>query len=180
MKYLENDVIRLRALEPKDIDLLYDWENDTSLWDRGNTLAPYSKYALEEYIRDARFDLFSVKQLRLIIELKNKENGAAGMIDLYDIDPHHSRAGVGILIDPKYQKRGIAFHALKILEAYAFEFLNLHQLFAYIPVENGVSLKLFEKLGYQSAGVLREWLFLNKRRIDVAVAQRRNPSTHQL
>ena len=44
MKWLENDTIRLRALEPEDLDLLYAWENDTSLWEFGSTLVPYSRY----------------------------------------------------------------------------------------------------------------------------------------
>ena len=25
--YLENDILRLRALEPEDLDILYKWEN---------------------------------------------------------------------------------------------------------------------------------------------------------
>ena len=41
MKWLENDTIRLRALEPEDLDLLYAWENDTSLWEFGSTLVHY-------------------------------------------------------------------------------------------------------------------------------------------
>ena len=32
MKLLENERIILRALEPEDLDVLYRWENDASLW----------------------------------------------------------------------------------------------------------------------------------------------------
>ena len=172
MKYLENESIRLRALEPEDIDLLYKWENDTSLWETGSTLAPYSKFALKEYIKDARFDLFSLRQLRLMIELKDDGRRVAGMIDLYDFDPHHNRAGVGILIDPVCQKKGIACQSLRILERYVFDFLHLHQLFAYVPNENAASLRLFEKAGYQPAGILKEWLCVRDRWIDVTIMQR--------
>ena len=38
---LENDEIKLRALEPEDISLLYVWENDTKLWEVGSTIAPF-------------------------------------------------------------------------------------------------------------------------------------------
>lgn len=37
---LSNDRVRLRALEPEDLELLYRWENDPELWEVGNTLAP--------------------------------------------------------------------------------------------------------------------------------------------
>ena len=32
MIYLENKKIKLRALEPEDLDFLYKWENDTKFW----------------------------------------------------------------------------------------------------------------------------------------------------
>lgn len=51
---LSNDRVRLRALEPEDLELLYRWENDPELWEVGNTLAPYSRYILKEYIAGRR------------------------------------------------------------------------------------------------------------------------------
>ena len=38
--------IRLRALEPEDLDELYQIENDRRLWDVGLTNVPYSRFAL--------------------------------------------------------------------------------------------------------------------------------------
>ena len=35
--------IRLRAIEPEDLDLLYLIENDTRLWNVGTTNVPYSR-----------------------------------------------------------------------------------------------------------------------------------------
>ena len=40
--------IRLRAIEPEDLDLLYQIENDSSLWDVGTTNVPYSRYTLHD------------------------------------------------------------------------------------------------------------------------------------
>ena len=39
MALLENERVCLRALEPEDLELLYRWENDSELWEVGNTLA---------------------------------------------------------------------------------------------------------------------------------------------
>jgi len=173
MKLLENDNIRLRALEPGDLPLLYKWENDSSLWEFGSTLSPYSKSTLEEYIRDSRLDIYTARQLRLMIELKHEGNATIGTIDLYDFDPHHNRAGIGILIDPAYQKRGFAAEALGLMEEYAFSFLLMHQLYAYVPNTNTTSLSLFRRAGYQPAGVLKKWLVvIGGHRDDVTVLQK--------
>jgi diamine N-acetyltransferase len=169
MKLLENDTIRLRAPEPEDLDDLYRWENDASLWEKGSTLSPYSRYELKQYIADARHDIYDRKQLRLIVELK--ETGTTvGTIDLYDFDPHHRRAGVGILIDTAHQRKGYAKIALKLLSDYAFSFIKIHQLYAYIPVTNTSSLQLFEQCGFETMGILKDWLFTANGYVDVRIA----------
>ena len=64
---LENGNIRLRAVEPEDLDRLYSWENNTRLWDVGNTRNPYSRYILKQYIINSDKDIYENKQLRLMI-----------------------------------------------------------------------------------------------------------------
>ena len=39
---MENELIRLRALEPDDVQVLYKWENDTEVWKVSNTIVPFS------------------------------------------------------------------------------------------------------------------------------------------
>ncbi|OAV71269.1 Spermidine N(1)-acetyltransferase [Bacteroidales bacterium Barb4] len=154
---LENDHIRLRALEPEDLMLLYRWENNSELWSVSNTLAPYSLYALKEYIAESRKDIYELKQLRLIIE-ECPEGRAIGTIDLFDFDAHNKRAGVGILLDPAFQGGGRATEALALLTEYAFSFLKLHQLYVHIPTDNESSKALFTRGGFLPAGVLVDWL----------------------
>ena len=48
-EWLRGETVRLRALEPEDLELLYRWENNPAWWDVGNTLAPYSRYLLLYY-----------------------------------------------------------------------------------------------------------------------------------
>lgn len=155
---LKNSQIILRAIEPEDLEILYKWENSTALWAHGNTLAPYSKLMLRQYIKDAlEMDLFQSKQLRLMICL-TENNQTIGTVDLYDIDVHNQRAGVGILIDESFRQKSYATQALELIEEYAFKFLFLHQLYAYISVSNEKSINLFKKAKYKEVGVLKDWL----------------------
>jgi len=42
--------VRLRSLEPEDLELLYLWENDPSIWKVSNTLVPFSRFILRQYL----------------------------------------------------------------------------------------------------------------------------------
>ena len=154
--FLENKKIKLRAPEPEDLDVLYKWENDTELWSLGGTLAPYSRYDLKQYILSEK-DIYETKQLRFIIE-NIADKKAVGTIDLYDFDPHNQRAAVGIMVDSAYQGNGLATEALNLLCEYAFSFLKLHQLFAYVPVKNESSKKIFDNCGFKDRGLLSDWI----------------------
>ena len=168
MKLLQNDIICLRSPEPEDLDKLYSWENDSSFWEISSTLSPYSRYELKQHIADAGKDIYERKQLRLIIELQETKT-AIGTVDLYDFDVHHRRAGVGILIDSAHQRKGYAKIALNLLIVYAFSFIKIHQLYAYIPVSNTASLRLLEQCGFKTIGTLKDWLVTSEGYIDVQI-----------
>jgi len=170
MTLLENENIRLRALEPEDLEILYKWENDTRLWEYGNTLFPYSKFVLRQYLENSSDDIYEAKQLRLIVEDKASMQ-AAGTIDLYDYDPFHNRAGIGILIDDSFQNRSYATQSVLLMKSYVFKFLKLEQIYAFIPAANVPSLHLFRKCGFVEAGLLKKWNKMESGREDVFIYQ---------
>jgi len=155
---MRGEHIYLRALEPDDLDFLYQVENDPELWEVSNTLTPYSAFILEKYLENAHRDIFDVRQLRLAICLVS-DGDTIGLIDLYDFDPQHLRAGVGIVIaSDRHRKKGYAAQALELLKDYAFNTLNLHQLYAGISRGNQASIRLFENAGFEQTGLKRDWL----------------------
>lgn len=169
--YLKNDVITLRALEPEDLEQFYRWENDSTLWSVSSAVEPYSRYIIKEYIAYSDKTIYEKKQLRLIIE-RTADKVVIGAIDLFDFEPHHLRAGVGVLIDKQFQYQGFGTEALELLVTYAFEFLKLKQLYAHVPVTNAVSKSLFAKLQFVHTGTLKSWLRQGDEFIDVEVLQR--------
>jgi len=149
--------ISLRALEPDDIDLLYQWENNMEIWNVSNTRAPFSKYILAEYLKESAKDIYETKQLRLVIE--NESGVPVGAVDLFDFDPYHMRAGIGILIhNAENRNHGYASDALNAIFKYAVEVLGLIQLFANIAAKNEVSIHLFKKVGFTQTGIKKTWL----------------------
>jgi len=157
-KFLQNNILKLRALEPEDLELLYNWENNSSIWEHSNTLTPYSKFVLRNYLENAHKDIFELKQVRLMIELI-VEKKTIGTVDLFDIDFYNSRAGIGILIaDEEQRNKGYAGETLGLIQSYAFQHLGLHQLYCNINEDNTTSLKLFQNHGYNITGKKENWV----------------------
>jgi diamine N-acetyltransferase len=115
---------------------------------------------MEEYVLNSQNDIFATRQLRLMVDLlePNGDETSVGTVDLFDFDPFHFRAGVGIMIREKSRGKGYAGEALEIMIRYAFETLRLHQLYCNISPDNASSLHLFEKLGFARCAVKRDWI----------------------
>ncbi|NOQ24289.1 MAG: GNAT family N-acetyltransferase [Bacteroidales bacterium] len=160
MQLLNGKITSLRALEPSDIDLLYSWENNSSIWQLSNTLTPFSRHIIKQFVENSHQDIFQLKQLRLMIENTNeKEIQTIGTIDLFDFDPMHKRAGIGILItNTEDRKKGYASDALDVLIKYSFQTLQLHQLYCNITEDNIDSIKLFQSKGFELIGTKKDWL----------------------
>ncbi len=154
---LQNQLVRLRALEPTDVDILYSWENDMEIWQVSNTHVPFSRYLLLKYIENAALDIYQTQELRLLIE-ENETAKPIGLIDLFDFDPFHSRAGIGIMLHHVLDRRkGYAYNAVQLFVKYAFEVLCLNQLYCNIGAQNADSLNLFTKAGFKLIGEKKKW-----------------------
>jgi len=162
LKVLEGKLVRLRAPEPEDLEFLYQWENDTDIWQVSNTITPFSRFILKQYIETAHLDIYETRQLRFMIDLYSNGLSATktvGTIDLFDFEPYHNRAGIGILIGDKSERgKGFAHDALNTLIHYSFTVLKLHQLFCNIGLENQQSLHLFQSNGFTIIGEKKDWL----------------------
>jgi len=155
---LTGDLVYLRALEPEDLDLVFKIENDENLWELTSTITPFSRFLLKQYLKNSHRDIFEVKQLRLVI-CKIDTCEPVGMIDLFDFEPKHSRAGLGILIfDNKERRKGYGAEALELIIKYSFKVLELHQLYANILESNSGSIYLFENQGFKTIGLKKDWV----------------------
>jgi len=164
--------IRLRAPEPDDVDFLFDLENDSRLWHLSNTQSPFSRFDMEQYVLQSDKDIYSARQLRFIIEkVENKKADTIGTIDIFDFEPKHKRAGIGITLIEDERGKGFAATALNILKKYAFDYLKMHQLYCDIEADNLASIKLFEKSGFTMSGVKKQWLFRGNTQVDVLFYQ---------
>ncbi|MGV3503953.1 MAG: GNAT family N-acetyltransferase [Adhaeribacter sp.] len=168
--FLKSDTLYLRALERSDLDFLFALENDVSVWRVSNTVAPYSREVLEQYLEQAALDIYATRQLRLVV--CTPDHQAVGAIDLFDFDPLHLRAGIGILIREPFRGQGLATRALQLLLAYGAQYLLLHQLYCSVAADNPASLALFRQAGFQQIGTRHHWLRTAQGWVDVIEMQK--------
>lgn len=199
---MERGEVRLRALEPEDVDRLYIWENDRDMWPFGGTRAPLSRHQLWEYATNYDANPFAAGQLRLIIEhatapdnalpqnsqssqssqsshnSQNSQNSHSspipcGVIDLYDIDPVNSRAMVGIMVAPQWRSRGIATRALELVGEYCRDTLGLATIASEVASDNLPSIRLFGgKAGYRQVGERPSWYRRGERFVSALLFQK--------
>lgn len=171
MKNLLNDgTIMLRALEPTDLDTLYRWENDTTLWVVSDTVAPYSREALWHYLQEYTGDIYAQRQLRLMIAL-TRNGTPVGTVDFLNFDPLNNRAELGLFIASEYRGKGFGLQALRLITTYAREHIGLRQIYVFIAVDNAVCLKLFDEFSYQRVGTLHSWVKRGSSYHDVVLMQ---------
>lgn len=148
--------IRLRALEPSDLEVLYIWENDPDVWRVSGTLSPISRERLAHFIEEQSYDIYTTRQMRLIIEA---EGMIVGSLDIFDFDPQHRRFGIGILIyQDDYRRKGYAKEVITEVVKYGRNTLDLRQIWATIAADNIASIALFESCGFTKCAHRKEWL----------------------
>lgn len=165
--------IRLRAPEPEDLEVMLAFENDLELWELGTATGPYSHYQMKCYIAENQNNLYVDGQLRLMIV--RDINEVIGIIDIFSFDARYGRAEVGLVIRKDFRKRGIGGKALSLMETHCFNRIGLHQLYAYIPVDNMASRRLFCTAGYMECGILKDWIRVGVSYQDVCLYQKVNP-----
>lgn len=152
--------MRLRALEPEDLELLYTIENDQELWDASGQTAPYSRYQLRDYIATNNSDIYKDGQVRFVIE---EDGEAVGLIDLFNFAPQHRRAELGIALLREAQGRGLAQQAIADIVNYARDVVGIHQIYAIVSASNNDSVRMLQRFGFTCRNELEDWLWTGEK-----------------
>ena len=154
--FLKGNKISIRALEPSDADILYRWENNMSVWPVSYTQLPFSKFMLEEFVHTAHQDIYTNKQLRLMVT-ENQLNETIGVVDLFDFDPQHERCGLGIYIHEGKRNIGFGSECIELIKKYCFNILHLKQVHVLVNNSNEAGVGLFLKMGFEKQGLKKCW-----------------------
>ena len=158
----------LRALEPTDLDLLYEIENDPDVWDVTSSPSPWSRWALRQYLESQPADIAQTGQLRLVVE-SGSVDGGMGFVVLFSYDALQRRAEVGIAIRRSARRTHLGLAALQALQHYAKNHLHLRLLYAKIRTADEACHKLFQAAAYRRVATLPQWHLTADGAVDVDV-----------
>ncbi|MEM7016324.1 MAG: GNAT family protein [Pseudomonadota bacterium] len=165
MNYWVGDNIRLRAIEPEDVDALLGWHEDSELSRYMDFLAPpQSRPSIKAYIDKETHNKLDGDRYFWIIE--DKQRNIVGQIDTR-CNTRHGNFEYGVSVSPEYKRSGYASEAiLKILDYY-FNHLRYHKVTAGVHSDNVPSRRLHEGLGFILEGTIREMVFTNGAYVDM-------------
>ncbi len=152
---LEAERVRLRWLEPGDVDALFAVFSDPEVaryWSSPPMTARAAAEALLAEIHEcfARRDLFQWG-----IALRSTD-AVIGTTTLAHVTATHRRAEIGFALARPYWGQGLCGEALRRVLAFAFDELALHRIEADVDPRNARSIAALERLGFQREGHLRE------------------------
>ncbi|GAA0590966.1 spermidine N1-acetyltransferase [Virgibacillus siamensis] len=147
--------LRLRTIEKTDLEFLHKLNNDPDVmkfWFE----EPYM--SMEKLKEAHEKSQNSTQHRQFILALDNEKIGYVG---LFDMEERHRNAEFGIMIDPEFQGNGYAGKATKLALEYGFQQLNLHKIFLFVAKKNEKAIHIYEKIGFQIEGELKEHFFVD-------------------
>ena len=147
--------VSLRPLEREDLRFVHSLNNNASVM----------RYWFEEPFET--FDELSSLYEQHVHDQSERRfvvvDGAErlGLVELVEINLIHRRAEIQIIIDPRFQGRGLASQAMQLALDYGFKVLNLHKVYLYVDKLNAKAVHIYSKLGFVPEGELVDEFYAN-------------------
>ena len=105
----------------------------------------------------------------LFLAIHDKENNYhIGNIKIDSFNAIHRTAEYGIMIgDKSYWGKGVANEISKIILEHCFNVLNIRKITLGVIGKNKKALNLYEKLGFETEGILKNHVFVNGEYLNV-------------
>ncbi|MFZ5352019.1 MAG: GNAT family N-acetyltransferase [Bacillota bacterium] len=163
----ETDRIKLRKMTEKDIEVYNKWSNDEEVIK--NTYPNMDRYSMHDTEQFYKKISGSSNSRTYIIEVK--EAGLPiGITTLLNIDFFNRNAEFIIDIGEKeYWGGGYGKEALTLMLDLAFKELNLHRVFLRVFSFNERAIRLYEKIGFQHEGRMKEAIFRDGSWYDIVI-----------
>jgi RimJ/RimL family protein N-acetyltransferase len=152
--FLEGEKVNLRTVEKEDIEFLRDNINNPDVRKFLTVQKPINLHQQKDFFENV---ISSEEDVHLAI---CREEDIIGIISLEDAEDGRT-ASIGLWIDPEYHGNGYGTESVRLITDYGFKELNYHRIYARAYEENKGSQRIWEKLGFQKEGELREQVFYN-------------------
>ena len=160
MNTWEGQKVRLRAIEPEDWEVHFEWNHDSEMPKNLHYIwFPQSRARVKKWTEEAAVQRPHDDNVDLVIETLAGQQ--VGTIGVQNADPRNGTFKYGIAILREHQRQGYASEAIRLVLRHYFEQLRYQKVIATVYGFNEASQKLHESLGFQLEGRLRRMIYSN-------------------
>jgi [ribosomal protein S5]-alanine N-acetyltransferase len=157
---LEAERVRLRWIEARDVDALFEVFSDPKVTRYWSSPAWADRDAAIRLVHDVH-ECFARGDLLQWGIARRDDDRLIGTCTLAQLDRTHRRAEIGFALGSAHWGHGHASEAVARVLNHAFEELELHRLEADVDPRNEPSITLLERMGFRREGYLRERWHVN-------------------
>jgi RimJ/RimL family protein N-acetyltransferase len=157
---LQEQTVRLRALEHTDLPQVVAWFNDPAVRLQVARSSPLSLTAEERAYEALLKSTTEVQFLIEVLDGADRPPRAAGVCGLHRIDWRNRGCALGIVIGEDVDRgMGHGTAAVRALVRHAFRDLGLHRVELEVYPDNVRARRCYEKVGFVVEGVRRQAMF---------------------
>lgn len=164
MKYYKKIIgkrIYLSPVNEDDAEIYIRWMNETVAQSFGQYPLVVSSKSDLKWLFEPPADM----QRYAIVLLEG--DIMIGSVSIHNIDHLNRNAFLGIFIgEEENRSNGYGAEAIRLILAYGFKTLNLHNIMLSVNADNPEAIACYEKVGFREVGRRREWVFKNGKYID--------------
>jgi RimJ/RimL family protein N-acetyltransferase len=158
---LEDDAVKLRPLQPPDVDITTAWRNDPAIRDQVLSFRFPVTHQMETRFIDRAIAGDGIDQCVAGI-VDRSDEVLCGLVYLRDIDWISRHANFGIMIGRRdRQGRRLGLRAMRLMLGHGFRVLNLERIYLYVVDYNGPAKRLYLSYGFIPEGRLRDHVALD-------------------
>ncbi|OAB42420.1 GNAT family N-acetyltransferase [Paenibacillus glacialis] len=156
---MEGSTINLRIARESDVQLYYSY----LLEPEGNRLTgTHGDFTLDgtaTWIK--KISIPNEDRVDFMIVSKDTDE-FMGEVVLNEMDSMNRSANIRIGIGKQHVGKGYGTEAIKLMLRYGFETLNLHRIELGVYTFNPRAIHVYEKIGFQRVGILRDTLYYDE------------------
>jgi len=152
--------ITVRGIEYDDLPTRVDWFNNPSVYRQMMLDVPITLSGTRQWFSKVVLDS-SRNDFSFVANQPDLPSELVAMGGLVEVDHHHRRAELYIVVKPGLTGQGIGQGVLRWLCNFGFVNLNLIRIFLYTTSNNEAARRFYERSGFMVEGTLRLHVYRN-------------------
>ena len=161
---INGEKLSLRPITDADTADIVRWRNDPEVWKYFLFREPFTPELHRAWLRD------KVETGRVIqyIIVEHESGQSVGSVYFRDVDEKNESAEYGIFIgEARARSRGLGTETARLFTAFGLNVLRLHRISLKVLGDNAIARRSYEKAGFRTEGVFRDYVKLNGQYADV-------------